>query len=95
MDETTFISKCCREEAFEDFKENPYDDPQANEVNPIEIWVCSKCKKECEVEEVCAYCLGDGEYSTDESDGEGHIMRGVGTQKCHCTIEDDYDDQDL
>lgn len=90
MDETTFISKCCREEANEDYKPHPKD---KNE--DIDIWVCSKCKKECEVEEVCAYCLGEGEYSTDESDGEGHIMRGVGTQKCHCTKqEEEYDNQE-
>lgn len=84
MDETTFISKCCREEV-----------PEADGEEGV-LWLCPRCKGECEVEEVCAYCLGDGEYSTDESDGEGHIMRGVGTQKCHCTIdEDDYDDQDI
>jgi len=76
-DEMITVSTCCKEEAFEDFKENPRDHH-----DPIEIYTCSKCKKECDVEDVCAYCYGEGEYSVDESDGEGHIMRGVGTQKC-------------
>jgi len=35
----------------------------------------------------CEYCGGTGEVSTDESDGEGHIERGVGSQKCICQIE--------
>jgi len=35
----------------------------------------------------CALCDGTGEVSTDESDGEGHIMSGVGTQKCVCQTE--------
>ena len=34
-------------------------------------------------------CDGSGEISTDESDGEGHIMRGVGTQKCLCKTNQD------
>lgn len=86
--ETVEVSKCCRADLVEDFKENPRDHH-----DPIEIYTCSKCKKECEVEEVCAYCFGEGEYPVDESDGEGHTMRGVGTQKCHCRNrdEDDYD----
>lgn len=43
-------------------------------------------------EERCSECLGTGEVSCDESDGEGHIMRGVGTQKCLCQIkEEDHD----
>lgn len=46
-------------------------------------------------EEVCEFCLGEGTVSTDESDGEGHIMRGVGTEKCICQIRDeDESDQD-
>lgn len=36
-----------------------------------------------QVEIVCDECLGEGEVATDESDGEGHTMRGVGTRKCH------------
>lgn len=34
-------------------------------------------------------CDGSGEVSTDESDGEGHIMRGVGTATCRCKIKHD------
>lgn len=41
----------------------------------------------------CAECGGTGEVSCDESDGEGHIMHGVGTQKCLCQTKeaDDHD----
>lgn len=35
-------------------------------------------------EEVCEWCEGTGEVATDEEDGEGHTMRGVGTRKCIC-----------
>ena len=40
-------------------------------------------------ESVCQECFGTGEISTDESDGEGHTMRGVGTRKCECQIRDE------
>jgi len=35
-------------------------------------------------DDVCEYCNGTGEIATDEDDGEGHTMRGVGTRKCIC-----------
>ncbi len=35
-------------------------------------------------EERCEHCHGEGEVATDEDDGEGHTMRGVGSQKCIC-----------
>lgn len=76
------ISKCCKNSVYEDFKDNPRDHH-----DPIEIYRCSKCKLECEIEEACELCLGTGEVSVDESDGEGHIMRGVGTRKCECRLE--------
>ena len=42
----------------------------------------------------CEYCGGTGEVSVDEQDGEGHTMRGVGSQKCICRIkEPEYDNQ--
>lgn len=44
---------------------------------------------------VCEFCDGTGEVSTDESDGEGHIMRGVGSQPCICMHRDpDYTNDD-
>lgn len=88
--ETTFISKCCREEATEDYKPHPKD-----KYEDIDIWVCSKCKKECEVE-VCADCLGTGEVTTMEAvyAGEPHIAP-IGTRTCHCQAkEEEYDDQE-
>jgi hypothetical protein len=43
----------------------------------------------------CELCGGTGEISTDEQDGEGHTMRGVGTQKCICRVkEPEYDNQE-
>lgn len=80
---TVIISKCCRAEVREtDVPEEVY------------FYTCEKCNKECDTEEVCEFCLGEGEYATDESDGEGHIQRGVGTQVCRaCKPEPDYDDQ--
>jgi len=38
---------------------------------------------------ICDDCDGEGEVSTDEDDGEGHTMRGVGLRKCHCQIDKD------
>lgn len=34
-------------------------------------------------------CDGSGEIPADEDDGEGHTMRGVGTQKCLCKAKND------
>lgn len=82
--DTTLISKCCRVEAREDYKPHPRDKHE-----DIDIWVCTKCEKECEVEEVCGFCLGTGEVSVDEDDGEGHTARGVGTRKCTAAIHAD------
>lgn len=79
--EKVLISKCHRAEAWE--------------MSESKLYRCSKCKEKCEVEEVCAFCLGDGEVSTDEQDGEGHTMRGVGTQTCPCSVkEPEYDNQE-
>lgn len=38
-------------------------------------------------EDVCEWCGGTGEVATDEDDGEGHTMRGVGTKKCICQYD--------
>ena len=40
-----------------------------------------------QAEGVCEWCEGTGEVATDEDDGEGHIMRGVGTKKCICQYD--------
>lgn len=55
---------------------------------------CVDCQAECQVDEVCETCRGTGEIDTDESDGEGHTMRGVGTTKCpDCTPDPEpYED---
>lgn len=85
------VSTCCGVEAIEDYKDNPRDHH-----DPIEIYTCSKCKKECEVEDVCYFCLGTGETTEMEQvyPNEPH-MAPIGTRKCDCQIKekDDYDDQ--
>jgi len=86
---TIEVSKCCLADLVEDFKDNPRDHH-----DPIEIYTCAKCKKECEVEEVCEFCLGEGETTTMETvyAGEPH-QAPIGTQKCICRIDDDGDDR--
>lgn len=45
-------------------------------------------------EEICEFCLGEGEVSTDERDRDGNWERGVGTQRCICQLsEPDYGDE--
>ncbi len=41
-----------------------------------------------QIEIICSACLGEGEVPSDEDDGEGHVMRGVGIEKCICKIHD-------
>ena len=43
----------------------------------------------------CETCGGTGEVATDEDDGNGHSMRGVGTSKCpDCLTEPDNESDD-
>ena len=67
------VSNCCS--AFEDESYNE------------DTGFCKDCKEHCEF--VCADCGGTGEIAVDETDGEGHTMKGVGSQKCHCQIKDE------
>lgn len=91
--DTIEVSACCKAGLVEDFKDNPKDHH-----DPIEIYTCEKCKKECEVEEVCELCHGTGEVTVDEQvyANEPH-MAPIGTQKCICQLsdpDDEYDDQE-
>lgn len=54
--ETIEVSLCCKADLIEDYKDNPRDHHDA-----IAIYTCAQCKKECEVETVCAFCRGTGE----------------------------------
>lgn len=76
--ETKEVSKCCGADLVEDFKDNPKDHH-----DPIEIYTCKRCKKECEVEEVCAECGGTGEVTTMERvyANEPHTAP-IGTAPC-------------
>ena len=83
-------SECCGEEAFEDYKDNPRDHH-----DPIEIYSCSKCKQECEVELVCEFCFGTGELTTMEQvyAGEPH-MAPIGSRPCVCQLRDNDNDNE-
>ena len=80
------VSKCCRADLVEDLKDNPRDHH-----DPIEIYTCSKCKKECEVEEVCEDCRGTGVVFENEYE-KGQLV-GVGTvdKECLCQRFDGSD----
>ena len=82
-----YLSKCCGKVAIEDFRENFLDHD-----DPIEIYTCSKCRQECQVEDepVCDNCLGTGEVSTEERvyPDEPH-MADIGTIKCYCQLDED------
>ncbi|MFA6158866.1 MAG: hypothetical protein WC763_04590 [Candidatus Paceibacterota bacterium] len=82
------VSVCCHASPIEDFKDNPRDHH-----DPEPIYVCSKCKKECKVEDVCEYCLGAGEVTVDERvyPGEPH-MAPIGTEKCQCQLNEETED---
>lgn len=58
----------------------------------IDRKLCPDCKEPCEP--ICADCEGTGVVAVDEDDGDGHTMRGTGSQKCLCQVkeEDDMDD---
>lgn len=75
---TITISKCCKAPVVEDEK------PKLGDHTEFEpILVCEKCEKECDTEEVCAECHGDGEVTTMERvyAGEPH-MAPIGTATC-------------
>lgn len=82
-----YISTCCKADANEDYKPDPRD-----KYEDIDIYVCSKCKKECEVEDVCEDCRGTGEVTTMEQvyPNEPHTAP-IGTEKCHCQSRDNDD----
>lgn len=83
--ETIFISKCCKEKAVADYP--------VEEGNTNVVYACLKCENECEVEEVCADCLGTGEVTTIERvyAGEPH-MADVGTAPCHCQKREEFEE---
>ena len=90
MKNTKTVSTCCKVKAIEDYKNNPRDHH-----DPIAIYTCSKCKSECDVEdiEVCEHCDGTGEVSVDEQvyPGEPHTA-SIGTRKCICMLPGEYDE---
>lgn len=84
------VSNCCDALAYEDYKTN-------KKGEDIDIWICDKCKKECEVRLECETCLGTGEVDEMEAvyPGEPH-MAPIGTGRCPdcCSYEDDFDNSD-
>lgn len=87
--ETILISKCHGVIASRAVSTNGY-------INQEKLpFVCSKCVLLCEIEEVCAECLGTGEVTTMEQvyAGEPH-MAPIGTRACLCQKkEEEYDNQ--
>lgn len=79
MYDKTIISECCKAEVT-----NYCDGEDTCSTKHM----CNKCGLGCKVTEVCMYCFGTGEISVDESDGEGHMQHGVGTEKCVCQIKE-------
>ena len=75
------VSVCCKATPIEDFIENPLDHH-----DPVPVYVCSKCKRMCDVESVCSECFGTGEVTVDEEVyiNEPHIRAPIGTRKCLC-----------
>lgn len=59
---------------------------------PILNWLADRLG--VEEDEQCTMCDGEGVVAVDESDGEGHYMRGVGEQKCLCRLDDCNEDDD-
>lgn len=68
----------------------------ADEVSEASIGTQIMIKNDPDVviEIVCSECLGTGEVSEDIDDGEGHLQRGVGTRKCTCKKEPEYESGD-
>jgi hypothetical protein len=58
----------------------------------IDVESFEDCVEYYDNEGVCGWCLGEKEVSADVDDGEGHIQRGVGTEKCPvCTNRNEPD----
>lgn len=79
--ETTLISKCCRAEVTEHL------------VGDEMAYQCDACEMQCEVERVCAECLGEGTVTTMEAvyPGEPH-MAPIGTKVCICRSKLEHQD---
>lgn len=67
--ETTILSTCCRADVHE-YEDGNY---------------CAYCKKQCNFDTVCAYCLGTGERPQDFINSDGNTEHGTLSTKCECT----------
>lgn len=84
--DTIKISTCCEADVCEDYDEDKDRD----------FFRCDKCKRECDVTEVCEFCRGTGEVDRMEQvyPNEPHYAP-TGTEKCICTFhEGDYEPDD-
>jgi hypothetical protein len=99
MNKTIEVSSCCKADLVEDFRDNPRDHH-----DPIEIYSCSKCKRECEAEEqaTCPLDICDGsgkyeemEYECNDSTGYNTLVSGTGRMlTCPCSVDNEPNDQD-
>lgn len=77
--DTIEISKCCRAGVYDDYDE----DRQESIVR------CNKCDGECEVEEVCEYCHGEGYTESYETVYQGEPHQALtGKENCICSLDD-------
>ncbi len=49
---------------------------------------------EVSMKKICTLCDGTGTMAIDESDGEGHIMRGVGSEICDCQKDINHNEEE-
>lgn len=75
MYDTVKVSTCCNERVREDYDED----------KECDVYRCDKCKRGCDVTEVCEFCYGTGETDTMEAvyQNEPHYAP-IGTEKCIC-----------
>lgn len=65
-------------------REHLYDDVEKKKEN---IQGIANGTWSIDFEERCEWCHGSGEVATDVDDGEGHLMHGVGSEKCQCRTD--------
>lgn len=80
------VTSCCKKATFsEDYRTNMRDHH-----DPIAIYVCSECKQECEIEEVCQFCFGTGEINYPAENRGGEIVE-PDSRPCVCQNRDEDD----
>ncbi len=74
MYETILRSDCCQAPVIELH-------PDWDDNGEFELWSCSKCKRNCAPEEVCAHCMGTGKV--EQANGPDDYE----TVRCVCQLD--------